>query len=183
MDEIVDVIRAAEKRGTVRPAGKRDVWATEMWFESNPPDKNGVTLQKQARRMSEALYVLWKQKVAAGIFLQIRDSAYDPKAPAVVGLQSGVYFIDGKSKPALDAVRFPFVADRKKKKVIAWGKAPDDGKVEIEVKRSNGGWKKAAKVKVNEGEVFKEKLNLRGKQSLRARQGKSKSISWTVGSK
>jgi len=182
MDELVDVIRAAEKHGTVRPGGKREVWATELWFESNPPEKDGARLNKHARRMAEALYVLWKQKVSAGIFLQLRDSPYDPKSPAVVGLQSGVYFLDGTPKPALEAVRFPFVAERKSRgRVIAWGKSPASGGLELERKRARGGWERVARVRVNGGEVFKEELKLREEERLRARVGKSKSISWKVG--
>ena len=185
MHKLVDVIRAAEKRRTVRPGGKkREVWGTELWFESKPPEKEGVGLKKHARRMAEAMYLLWKQKVSAGIFLQLRDSPYDPKSPPVVGLQSGVYFINGKAKPALDAARFPFVADReKRKKVIAWGKAPGSGKLKIEKKRTRGGWMKVAKARVDAGEIFKKKLKLRGKQRLRASVDNQKSIEWKVGRK
>jgi hypothetical protein len=184
MHKLVDVIRAAEKHGTVRPGGeRREVWSTELWYQSNPPEPKGSSLRKHARQMVEAMYLLWKQKVSAAIFLQVRDSPYSPDTPAVVGLQSGVYFVDGSKKPALDAVRFPFVAERRnRRQVVAWGKAERSGRLVVE-KRKGNGWRKLARVQVRAGEVFKEKLKLRGRQSLRAKVGKQRSMSWKVARK
>ena len=186
MHKLADVIRAAEKHGTVRPGGlKREIWSTELWYQSNPPEPKGSKLPKHARQMVETMYLLWKQKVSAAIFLQIRDSPYSPDTPAVVGLQSGVYFVDGSKKPALDAVRFPFVAERKsRRKVVAWGKAPKGGRLVVEWRKGKGkGWRKLERICLDAGEVFKRKLKLRGRQRLRAKVGKQRSLSWKVGSK
>ena len=181
MHKLVDVIRAAEKHGTVKGGGKRHpVWSTELWFESNPPEKRGAPLNKHAQYLSEVLYILWKQKVDAGIFLQIRDSPYDPSTPAVIGLQSGVYFNDGSAKPALESVRFPFYAERKsKKKVLVWGKSPESGKVSIEVE-SGKDFRSVDKLKGKAGQVFKAKISLRGSETVRASVSGENSIEWKL---
>ena len=177
MSELVDIIRAAEKYGTVLPANqRRQTWSTEMWFESNPPERrSGFKPKVHARYLSQVLYLLWKQKISAGVFLQIRDSPYDPKSPAVIGLQSGVYFLNNKAKPALDSVRFPFYAERKGRKVFVWGKAPQGGKVTI-----RSGKRKVAKINARGHRIFTKKLRLRGKQKLSASIGKFDSVQWKV---
>lgn len=181
MRELVAIIEAAEKYGTVLPANrKRETWSTEMWFESNPPEKrNGASLKKHAQYTSEVLYLLWKQRVSAGIFLQIRDSPYDPKQPSVIGLQSGVYFHDEKKKPALQSVRFPFYAKAEGAgKAYVWGKAPESGKVSVE-----SGKRTVATFNVKAGSVFDEVVRLKGRGShkLRASVGGKESIQWQVG--
>jgi hypothetical protein len=178
MHKLVKALRAAERHGTVMPKRKgRPTWSTELWFESSPPErrKRAASLPKQARFVAESLYLLWKQKVSAGIFLQIRDSPYTPNTPAVIGLQSGVYFVNGKPKPSLAAARFPFVAERRnRKKVQLWGKAPRGGKVVVQ--RKQGGWKKVTAFKVRANRVFAKKIRLRGKPKLRARIGGKSSL-------
>jgi hypothetical protein len=182
MYKLVDVIRAAEKHGSVQPQGeKRDVWSTELWFESSPPERKqkAVPLGKQARHVAQALYVLWEQKISAGIFLQIRDSPFVPGGPAVVGLQSGIYFEDGSKKPSYDAARFPFVAERRsKKKITVWGKPTDSGKLRVQVKK--GGWKTVDSFGVKASKVFAERVKLKGKAKVRGRLGKQKTITWPV---
>lgn len=184
MHKLVDVIRAAEKRRTVRPKGmRRDVWSTEMWFESSPPEQSterASSLKDQARHIAEVFYVLWKQRVDAGIFLQVRDSPYDPSAPIHVGLQSGIYFNDGTPKPSVAAARFPFVADRKSaKRVVVWGKAPGNGQLVIEHRKS-GRWKRVGSFRVGRDRVFKEKIRARGKGDIRGRLGAETTITWPV---
>lgn len=185
MYKMVELIRSAEKFDTVQPAGvTREVWGTELWFESNPPETQkgkAVPLKKQAQFMAQAIYTLWKQKVSAAIFLQIRDSEFVPGGPAVVGLQSGVYFFDETPKPSLKATRFPFVAERTStKKVIAWGKAPSGGRVAVEVKAGKGGWQEEFERNVSAGQVFKKNLKLEGSAKLRAVLDGDKTITWKV---
>ncbi len=61
---ITEVLRAAEKPNTVGTGGRHPLWATELWWDSNPPDTvEGFPLNAQARFYQEALYVLWKQHV------------------------------------------------------------------------------------------------------------------------
>ena len=89
------------------------------------------------------------------INLQVRD-------PAQGGgdVYAGVYFHNGKPKPALTAFRFPFVTDRTSADVVrAWGKAPRGGRLTIE-RKHGGGWKRVKRLKVGNGKVFTTKLRL-----------------------
>ena len=137
-DRIRRVLRAAERAGHVRPRGRHPLWATEFWWITDPPSSLGVPPRTQARRIAEALYLLWKQRVSVGINVLIRDDPYFPDDP-FGSLQSGLFFVDGEPKPSARSFRFPFVTERlSPKKIIAWGKAPFEGVVRIERKRGKG---------------------------------------------
>ena len=103
---------------------------------------------------------------------QLWDSRLDERCgrpkPEVGPARSGIFFADGRPKPAYTAFRFPFVTERiDKRRLLAWGKAPA-GKLVIQ-RRQRGRWIAAKKLKVGQGAVFTAKLPLRGKQRLRAK--------------
>jgi hypothetical protein len=172
------LVRAAERRKTVGPKGRKSLWVTEAGMISDPPNPRGAGLKKHARWVEEALYLLWKQGAKVVVTLNIRDPAYDPNRPPGGQFSTGLYLINGKPKPALKSFRFPFVTHRKSKKVVkAWGKAPQAGKLKIQERR-RGHWRTRKRLKVRAGKVFTPKLRVRGRATLRARVGKAKSISW-----
>jgi hypothetical protein len=176
--KLAKIVKAAEKKKTVLPKMKgRPGWGTETWYESKPPEKKAVSLKQQAKFMQQALYVLWKQKAKTVFFLQLRDSPFDPSLPALVGFQTGVYLPNDKAKPSLDAVRFPFVGDRKsKKKVLIWGIAPESGKLTIKDKS-----KTLKKINAKESKVFTTTVKLKkggGKHKLKGSVGGEKSLVW-----
>ena len=181
LHNLIDVLRTAEKAGNVKPKGKRPVWATELWWESNPPDPAGVSLNRQADYYSEAIYLLWKQGASMVLPYQVRDDAYNG-SPGRTSFETGAYFVDGKAKPAQRAIRFPFVGDRKSnKKVLVWGVAPESG--ELKVTQSGKGPRMVAKLKVRAGKTFTQKVKLKGtggKHKLQAQIGKTKSLKWTL---
>jgi hypothetical protein len=119
-------LRAAEKLGRVN-GGRHPVWATEIWWESDPPDsRSGVKLAKHARWTAEALYSLWKQGASVVIHFVVRDVVADRN----MVIDSGLILPNGTRKPAFQAFRFPLVVDRKSKRsALAWGKAPMGGRV------------------------------------------------------
>lgn len=80
---------------------------------------------------------------------------------------------------------FPLVGDRRsKKKVLVWGRAPESGKVAIQVnKAGKGGFKAIKKKMVSAGDVFKTVTKLKGKGKLRAKIGTQKSLTWKQGKK
>jgi hypothetical protein len=179
---LVDVLRTAERAGNVKPKGKRQVWASELWWESDPPDPAGVKLRKHARYYTLAMYLLWKQGASMVLPYQVRDDKYDGN-PGRTSFETGTYFVDGKAKPAKRAIQFPFVADRKsKKKVLLWGVSPSKGRVKIFRKKPKG-WKRVAATRGRPGRVFKEKVRMRGKQKLQARVKGQKSMNLKVGRK
>jgi hypothetical protein len=175
------VLRAAERSHRVRPGGHHPLWATEIWWVTDPPNRIGVSPKKHARWLEQALYMLWKQGASAVINYEVRDVDYDPKQDPRGQVTSGVFFHSGKKKPAYRTFRFPFVTHRKsKKKVAVWGKAPESGKLQIQAKK-RGKWRTKKKVNVHEGQLFKPSLRLRGGAKLRARVGHTKSLPWHQG--
>jgi hypothetical protein len=175
------IVRAAERAGTAGGAGRHQLWATELWWETKPPDRKfGVGLTRQARFVQEALYVLWKQGAKKVFYFLIRDRPFDPGNPARE-LQSGLFFENGAPKPSARAFAFPFVTERvSNRKLRAWGKAPSDGKLRIQQQRGKG-WRTVGAVRVRAGKVFTKKLAFRGKARYRAKIGGTKSLTWRQG--
>jgi hypothetical protein len=192
--DLKKTVKKAEKLHTTGTGGKHELIADEVWWQTDPPDRDeGVSLKTHTRWMAQGLYLLWKQGAAKVLFLQFRDAKYTPGEFTLNSYQTGVYTFDGKKKPSFDAVRFPFVTDRKSKsKVLAWGKAPASGKLTIEVKakkkkkgghgralKKGGGFKKVATVNATEGKVFTKKIKVKGKAKVRAVIGGDKSPVWS----
>lgn len=175
LGRITAVLHGAEKAGTV--AGQHPVWADEVWWDSNPPNPAGVPLATQARYLEQQFFLLWRDGASVVINQLIRDATVGPQG-IPFGLQGGIFLADGQQKLAYTAFRFPFVTDRiNKKKLLAWGKAPEAGKLKIQQKRK-GRWITARKLRVGQNAVFTAKLPLRGKQQLRAVVGNSQSLVW-----
>ena len=171
------VLHAAERRHQVRPRGRHQLWATEFWWNTDPPNRKGVSPAKQARWIEEAFYLLWKQGARVAVNFQIRDGAYNPKDP-FGSPNTGVFFRDGKPKPSARGFRFPFVTHRRShKKIVIWGKAPSTGKLRVQVRRHKQ-WHTKKRFHVRNGSVFKRTLHLRGSASLRAELGDEHSLEW-----
>jgi hypothetical protein len=174
---VTRVLRAAERLGTIQPRGRRPVWATETWWETNPLDTlAGVGPVTQAYRLEQALYLIWKGGGSAAINLQIADSASHAQGGVD---QSGVFRADGTPKPSLTAFRFPFVGDRVGRKVVrAWGKSPAAGTLSIQ-RGSGGGWRTLRSMSVGAGDVFTTRLHIRSRTQLRATVAGQTSLVWT----
>ena len=102
------------------------LWATEVSFDSRPPDPDGVPAQTQARWLEHAFELLWRGGVDTITWLQIRDQAPIPSFAATH--QSGMFFRDGRAKPSATAFRFPFVAGGNQ----VWTRAPVTGTLQIQ---------------------------------------------------
>jgi hypothetical protein len=177
MSKISRVLRAAERAGRVLPHGSKPFWATEISWDTNPPDPGGVPTQTQARWLEQAFYILWRQGVSTVLWLQIRDSPPVPSFAA--SYQDGLYLMAGGTKPAATAFRFPFVTSRlSRSRVQAWGRSPVTGRVTIEARRS-GRWVAVSRLTLRKGQVFSTSLSLRGNMVLRARTTSDTSLTWT----
>ena len=175
--KITRILKKAKKSGQVRPKGKKPVWVTELWWDSNPPDPSAPDRETQARYLSEGMYLLWKQGVSAAFWFLIRDLA-PPLGPS--SWSSGLYDKAGVPKPALSAFRFPFAVDKRKKgKAKLWGIAPSKGKVTIE-RQAGAGWKKIGKAKAGKGRVFFDEMRVPKAGTLRARKGSEASLGWEL---
>lgn len=176
MGRIRRVLRAAERSKRVLPRGRRPLWASEFWWESDPPDpEQGWPLRKHARFIAESLYLAWKGGASAAIALQLRDSEYT-EATKLSRSVTGAYFFDGEPKPALRAYRFPFVAERKGRRAVqVWGKAPEPGRLVIQRKRG-GGWRRIGVLRADRSRIFTGRIRLRGKAKLRAKAAGERSL-------
>ena len=180
--ELVDLVRAADEEGTVIPRDGDEphrVIAPEVWWETNPPERGGISLRQQARYTALAIHLLWKKGADGVWFLQIRDAERGPDDRRLTSYQTGVYTFAGRRKPAWHAIRFPFVTTRSGPgRVSAWGRAPESGRARIAVKRPGGRWRRVASARVRAGEVFTEELRLAGKALVRAEVGGVRSPAW-----
>jgi hypothetical protein len=115
--------------GKLRRLTKKPLWVTEISWDSNRPDPEGVPELTHARWLADSFFVLWKSGVRAVTWFQIRDQAPVPSYAAT--LQSGVYFRDGRPKLAAQAFAFPFACERAGRRVRVWMKAPAAGPVDV----------------------------------------------------
>ena len=175
--KIARVLHAAERVGHVLPAGPKQLWVTEISWNSWPPDPGGVPIVEQAHWLEQALYVLWRQGVDTVLWLQIVDAPPIPSYGS--SYQSGLYYIGGAPKPAAQAFRFPFVTQRlNAMQIQAWGRSPAEGKVAIEQLRGTR-WVLLRRLSAGDDQVFTTTLRVRGSATLRAQLGAQTSLPWT----
>jgi hypothetical protein len=180
LDRVKRVLRAAEKAGNVKPRGRHPLWVTESFWYSNPPSDFGFPTAVQARYIEQSLYLFWRAGAEVVINFLVQDAA-NPAGQSPVIFGTGLFFQDGTPKPALDAFRFPFVADRQRKgKVLAWGKSPATGELEIQLQVPDG-WQTVKQLSVNDGAVFTSSLQIKGAATLRAVVGSDASLPWDLG--
>ena len=177
MYKIARVLHAAERVGHVLPAGPKQLWVTEISWDSSPPDPNGVPILEQAHWLEQSFYVLWRQGVDTVLWLQIVDSPPIPNYGSTY--QAGLYYLDGTAKPAAQAFRFPFVTRRLNAgQIQAWGRSPAKGKVAIEELRGTR-WVLLRRLSVLADQVFTTTLRVPGSATLRAQLGAQTSLPWT----
>ncbi len=179
---LVKVLRKAEQQGTPATPGKHGVWANEIWWQTNPPDKaEGVPYKTQARWYEQTFYMLWKAGADNVTLLQLQDSKYTPGEFTLASYQSGVFTYSGKRKPSATAVAFPFVVAGKGKKAKAWGEAPESGRLTVKAKSKGTGYRKVGSFNVKAGAVFYQRIKLpkaKGKITLQASVGGETSLPW-----
>ncbi len=168
------VLHAAERANHVRPRRHHALWATELFWWTDPPTAGKVPVQKHAKWLEESLYLLWKQGASAAVNLEVRD----PQSPRSGNPATGVFFYDGTKKPAYQTFRFPFVTHRQSKRGVGvWGKAPLSGTLEIQ-KHGGNGWKTVKTLEVRAGAVFTSSIKLGRSAELRGKIGGETSLPW-----
>ncbi|HEX7244577.1 MAG TPA: hypothetical protein VF245_03320 [Solirubrobacterales bacterium] len=170
------IVRRAVATHRALPASPKPFWATELWWDSSPPDPRGVPVHRQARFLGEALYELWRQRVSVAIWWFLRDQAPGSEGFAATQ-QSGLLFRDGAAKPAYAEFRFPFVARREADgRALLWGRAPATGPVALERPRRSGGWAPLTHAVAGASRVFVVRIAAAGHFQIRARQGGEASL-------
>ena len=168
---LVALTKRAVRAGKVRPRGRKGYWVTEIGWDSRPPDPQGVPMKRFTRWVADSMFVLWKQGVDHVFWFLVRDGLPDPSFAAT--RQSGIYFADGRPKPALRAFRFPFACEARRSRTFVWLRAPSSRAVTLyadgrRVKRLSPGGDRIATALIG------------GQPRLHARAGGLRSISCRV---
>ena len=140
LGRLTKVLEKAEATKRALPAGKKPLWVTEFWYDTEParPDRHparpaGALVRAGSLPLLEAGSRSGDRAAAARLARRARATR--------ATYQSGAYFLDGSPKPSATAFRFPFVTHRTGPfKVGVWGIAPRAGKVKVQAFR-NGTWK------------------------------------------
>jgi hypothetical protein len=177
--KLTRVVRAGLRLGTARPRRPKELWVTEMGWDTRPPNPHGLRPHTQARYLNDSLFVLWRSGVSRVTNLLMRDSGgkrarrlIDPQRR-----QSGVFFrgrtvaLD-RRKPSFFAMRFPFVVSPLGGGMgRVWGVPPCpllSCTVVIE-RRTQGGWTPLSRVLAQRDRVFLRTVRVNRRAVLRAR--------------
>lgn len=182
LGKITKLIPIAERAGTLLPKGRKPLWITELSWDSNPPNPNGLSPALQAEYLEGAFYVFWKQGVSLIAWWNIRDDSYSPGW--VNTLASGIYYAGATPaqdtpKPSYTAYTFPFTAYRTNGVAQLWGMAPTAGPVSIQVETGTT-WSTAITLQAGASRIFDGKLLVGIGTNLRAVSGSDTSLTWTA---
>jgi hypothetical protein len=178
-NRIATVLTAAWSQKTVGP-GMPKSWATELSYDSSPPDPDGVPIATRARYISDAMWRMWRVGIDTIIWFQMRDAA--PKPSYASTYQSGIFYRDGRRKGDARAFRFPLlITGKSSKRLNVWFRTPAAGTVTVQVRR-NGEWRSVAKVrKLPRDGVRTLKILRPNVTGVRGVAGKATSYVWDVG--
>src|SRR3954469_1007956 len=123
------MLTRARRAGRLR--GSAALWDTEDGSQTRPPDPKGAPPKRQARFINEAEYLAWRTP-----FMRSFSQYLWTDEKPVWAFQSGLFFANGKPKPALASYRLPIYVKRAGRGVVVWGHVPRPGVVTI--RRSRG---------------------------------------------
>jgi hypothetical protein len=128
------------------------IWLTEYAYQTNPPDRFGVSLNLQAKYVGEAARrVYTAPKVDMLIHYLYRDE------PDIARWQSGLETVSGKPKPALHATMFPLAQiGRRGVVTTVWGQVrPGQGRQRYALQQLVGGrWVNIGRVATTDGRGY-----------------------------
>jgi hypothetical protein len=176
LGRLTRLLRAGERLGTALPRKLHPLWITEVSYDSRPPDPQGVPVDEQARWLEQAVAELWREGAQAVFWNQVGDQAPVPSYAATS--QSGVYYLNGRPKPALTAFRFPLVAWRTdSSRLEVWGRVTASGRVVVQ-ERVGSAWKPVRTLRVRAGATFETQISASGPVDLRGVIGGQTSLVW-----
>lgn len=175
------VLRTAAKAGTITQRTSRNLWITEISWESKP-DPDGLSPELHARYLQGAVSLLERMGAQRVLWWGSRDQAQGNNWNAT--LQSGIFYrgadpSQDTPKPSFTAYRFPFSAYRTNGRAIVWTKAPGPGSVAVQRLRG-GAWTTIATLTPRADGVARRAVRLPAGVQLRAVQGADTSLIWTT---
>jgi hypothetical protein len=142
---LVATLRELVRRGRLS-AGNADVYMTEYGYETNPPDSNApFGPERQGALLAQAEYIATRSpEVKMWAQFMMRDLPGDALGS---DWQSGLYFGDGRPKPAALTFRTPSFAacvpSGRPRWVMVWARvrgAPSAASVTLEAKQGGADW-------------------------------------------
>ena len=150
------------------PHGRLPLRLTELGYQTSPPDRFvGVSPRRQARHLEKVACLAWRNpRVLTVTQYQWQDERVrhaGTGAKAFAGWQSGLFFYDGRPKPALAAFARPFVAvqDGSRAGPLLWGQVRPAGAHAIVVERhdpGSGEWRARAAFTTDANDVWAMRL-------------------------
>ena len=182
LGKITSLVPIAEKAGTLLPKGPKPLWITELSWDTNPPNPNGLTPALQAEYLEGALYVFWKQGASLVTWWNVRDD--NPSPGWVTTLASGIFYqgptvAQDTPKPSYTAFSFPFTAYRVDGVAQIWGMAPAAGPVEIQVENGTT-WTTELTLQAGANRIFSGTLFTGVGTNLQAVSATDTSLVWTT---
>ena len=184
-DDYQHLLRMAAAAGTITRSQARNVWVTELGWDVepafDPPPWRPVTPDVQARFLATALALLWRDRVGAVFWFNLRD--YETITNFTTG--SGLFrwspdVRTDQPKPAYTAFRFPLTGLLSGRRTQVWGRAPAPGRVVLERGYRSGAWRPLATLRAGRDLVFTTTKRLPLGAQLRAVQGSATSLTWSV---
>ena len=123
------------RRGRIRRS--LPIWYTEFGFQTNPPDRAGVSFAKQAEFLNQADWIAFNdRRVRSVAQYKLLDET------SIVSFQTGLRRSNGALKPAYDAYRLPIWVVRRGSSVRVFGQvrpAADRAAETVEIQNGSGG--------------------------------------------
>ncbi len=107
-------------RGRYGRAGAPPLYLTEFGYQTNPPDRFGVSWVKQAAYLAHAEHIASRNP---GVRTLSQFLLLDGGEPVSRTFQTGLRTAAGKAKPALRGYRFPIHVVRRGRSLTVWGLA------------------------------------------------------------
>jgi hypothetical protein len=187
--KVTDLLARAEHAGTALPRAHKQVWVTELNWESAPQTAHGVPGRLQALWISRALHRLWIAGVSMAEWQFLVDPypgvplATSTGGVAYVPRPAGLYsagVVDGRSEPAaarpkpfLRGFTLPFDPLRVDRgHVRVWALLMHPGqRVLLQRLAPGGGWRTVIGLRANGYGVLNQLVRLRGAADLRLASG------------
>lgn len=136
-------------RGALKPSGSKrfPIYYTEFGYQTDPPDPfAGISLGRQSRWLQDAAYVAWRTPRIRGLNqFRLTDGRIGGKgALAFREFQSGLFFANGKAKPASRTFANPVSLSRGG---VLWGQARRGRRHNVTIERRRAGAKSFRKLR------------------------------------
>jgi hypothetical protein len=147
LERLTRVLDRLTATGRLRaPGGRFDLYLTEYGYQTAPPDRVlGVSPARQARYLQQAAYMAWSNPRVRNLTQYLwYDEPVVSRGPGDLtapGWQSGLLFVDGRSKPARGVFASPFVIDSAVGggQARLWGQVRPGGRHAVSILRRRAG--------------------------------------------